>query len=65
MIMGVVKERDNGGRVGGWDIGGALSDFHPPHTPQQADCASGGGGLISQGEAVGEHFQTQPRNGVK
>lgn len=59
--MRVVRECDNGGRVGGWDIGEALSNFHPPLTPQQADCASGrGGGLVAQGEAEAEHFQTQP-----
>lgn len=65
MIMGVVEVCDNGWRVGGWDIGGALSNFHPAATPQQAECASGGGGLVSQGEVEAEHIQTQPLNGVK
>lgn len=67
MITGVVEVCDNGWRVrgGGWDIGEALSHFHPAATPLQAECASGGGGLVSQGEDEGEHVQPQPLNGVK
>lgn len=53
---------------GEWGLGywrSFVQFFYPAATPQQADCASGGGGLVSQGEVEGEHVQTQPLNGVK
>lgn len=57
---------------GEWGVGGYWKSFvqfsssrSTPAGQRSASGGGGGGGLVSQGEAEGERFQTQPRNGVK